>query len=432
MKNREFMNNLIRNAVAVLLLVLGSAPALYAQESTSPLPRFFKISDDSEWTSPLLEFDEPVDGFRLTVFRTSHSDRLYEGYPYVCLAGIDIKDAEGNDVPYVASTNSLSSDGGGLEALQDKDDNTHYHSAQPHDASISNNDYVYIEIAFAKPQTSFTYRQVRRAEGYDFPLYFALSPLGVEVNPPFNPDNPSEPNIYYKIAVDCSPANVAYMYGAGKYLDGTDCYISYSLCDNNYKFSHWTLNGERYSDEPGFDYKVAAANAAFVAHFVYTPTSPQEPSAGDEYKLTLTSNNYAACSFNRNSVTRVKFDNYVELTAYVNQGYEFLGWYKGATLVSSNSSFYYQMPAEDVTLVAKFRYNPFNPSEPEGNGSQSNVQTTAKGDVNKDGAIDVLDIVAVVNYSLKENDESLSAYDITGDGVVDILDIVKVVNLSLE
>ena len=90
------------------------------------------------------------------------------------------------------------------------------------------------------------------------------------------------------------------------------------------------------------------------------------------------------------------------------------------------------MPTEDVTLVAKFRYNPFNPTEPEGDGSQDNVQTTLKGDVNKDGAVDVLDIVAVVNYSLKDSDENLPTFDITDDGVVDILDIVRVVNLSLE
>ena len=157
----------------------------------------------------------------------------------------------------------------------------------------------------------------------------------------YNPTNPPEPqeNIYYNVTVTCNPASVAYTYGAGKYLEGTSRSISYSLRNSSYKFSHWTLNGERYSDKTGFTYKVAAGDAAFVAHFVYTPTSPQEPSASDEYKLTLTSNNDAACSFNRNSVTRVKFDNYVTLTANVNQGYEFLGWYKGATLISSNSSF---------------------------------------------------------------------------------------------
>ena len=235
----------------------------------------------------------------------------------------------------------------------------------------------------------------------------------------FNPTNPPEPqeNVYYNITVSASPAAAAYTYGTGKYLEGTSSSISYSLRNSNYRFSHWTLNGERYSESTSF---------------TYNPSSPQEPSASDEYKLTLTSNNDAACTFNRASVTRVKFDNYVTLTANVNQGYEFLGWYKGATLISSNSSFNYLMPAEDVTLEAKFRYNPFNPAEPEGDGSQSNVQTTAKGDVNKDGAVDVQDIVAVVNYSLKEPDENVSAYDINGDGVVDILDIVRVVNLSFE
>ena len=124
----------------------------------------------------------------------------------------------------------------------------------------------------------------------------------------FNPTNPPEPqeNIYYNITVSASPASAAYTSGAGKYLEGTSCSIRYNLHNSNYKFSHWTLNGERYSDKTSFTYKVAAGDAAFVAHFVYTPTSPQEPSASDEYKLTLTSNNDAACSFNRNSVTRVK------------------------------------------------------------------------------------------------------------------------------
>ena len=362
------MKNIIRNTLAVLLLVLGSAPPMFAQESTTPLPKFFEISNGREWTSQLLEFDEPVDGFRLTVFRTSHSGRTYNNYPYVCLAGIDITDAEGNDIAYVASTNSLSYGDCGLETLQDKDDNTFYHSAQPNNALISNNDYVYIEIAFAEPQSSFTYRQVRRAEGWDFPMYFSFSPLGVEVNPPFNPTNPPEPqeNYYYNVTVATNPANVAYTYGAGKYLEGTNRSISYSQRNSSYKFSHWTLNGEHYSTSSSFTYKIAAGDAAFVAHFVYAPTSPQEPSVSNEYKLTLTSDNDAACTFNRASVTKVGAGNNVTLTAYVNQGYELLGWYKGEELVSTSTSFSYQMPAEDVMLVAKFRYNPFNPTEPEG------------------------------------------------------------------
>ena len=184
----------------------------------------------------------------------------------------------------------------------------------------------------------------------------------------FNPTNPPEPqeNYYYNVTVATSPANVAYTYGAGKYLEGTNRNISYSLRNSSYKFSHWTLNGEHYSTSSSFTYKIAAGDAAFVAHFVYAPTSPQEPSVSNEYKLTLTSDNDAACTFNRASVTKVGAGNNVTLTAYVNQGYELLGWYKGEELVSTSTSFSYKMPAEDVMLVAKFRYNPFNPTEPEG------------------------------------------------------------------
>ena len=52
--------------------------------------------------------------------------------------------------------------------------------------------------------------------------------------------------------------------------------------------------------------------------------------------------------------------------------------------------------------------------------------------VNKDGNVNILDIVVVVNYSLCETDETLYVYDVNGDGNVNILDIVMVVNKSQE
>ena len=250
----------------------------------------------------------------------------------------------------------------------------------------------------------------------------------------FNPTNPPEPqeNVYYNITVSASPANAAYTYGTGKYLEGTNHSISYSLRSNSYKFSHWTLNGERYSESSSFTYKVQPGDTEFVAHFTYNPSSPQEPSVSDEYKLTLTSDNDAACTFNRASITRVKSGNYVTLTANINQGYEFLGWYKGTTLINSNHSFSYQMPAEDVTLVAKFRYNPFNPTEPEGDGSQNDVQTTVKGDINSDGEVNVGDFAALVNiiFNSEEIDETTkSVSDINSDGEVNVGDFAALVNL---
>ncbi len=115
------------------------------------------------------------------------------------------------------------------------------------------------------------------------------------------------------------------------------------------------------------------------------------------------------------------------------KGYEFKGWYSGTTLISSSTKFNYQMPDGAVTLtanVARILFDPKNPSEP--NSSQENVQMTPVGDVNKDGVVNVFDIIAVVNYSLAETDENLSLYDLNGDGAVNVFDIIKVVNISLE
>lgn len=250
----------------------------------------------------------------------------------------------------------------------------------------------------------------------------------------YNPTNPPEPqeNIYYNVTVESSPAAAANMTGTGKYVAGTNVDVRYSLKSSVYSFSHWTVNGERTDIEKSSFTHTVTGDTKIVAHFKYTPSSPLEPNSKDEYKLFIEASNEGACSFNRTSGLWTEFDNYVTLTTYVNQGYDFLGWYRNGVLVSDKTTFNYLMPAEDVTLVAKFRYNPFNPTEPEGDGSQSNVQTHAKGDVNKDGVVNVFDIVSIVNYSLGESDENLPTYDITGDGVVNVFDIVRIVNLSLE
>ena len=57
------------------------------------------------------------------------------------------------------------------------------------------------------------------------------------------------------------------------------------------------------------------------------------------------------------------------------------------------------------------------------------------GDVNDDGAVDVLDIVRIVNIIIGNYDPSNSEYnasDLNFDGIINVLDIVLVVNLILE
>ena len=428
------MKRLLYIIQAVLLLVVGSTSAAYAQTiDYTTLPKFFTATDGTEWTSELLTFEEAIEGFRITVFETNTASGKYNGYPFVTLAELDITDADGNNVPYTATTNSLAAnDGGGLAALQDNDNTTHYHSAYNYNVSISPSNYVYIEVKFNEPQSAFTYRQVRRSNRYNFPINFAFSALGVTVNPPFNPTNPPEPqeNIYRAVTVSASPADVAYTSGSGKFTEGSKTTIRYSRRNSNYTFSHWTLNGEEYSTSSSFTYTMGNTEAAFVAHFDFTPSSPSEPSSSDEYKLYIESNNPNACSFNTTSGNWVEFETWVTVTAYVNQGYEFLGWYNGTTLVSSSSSFQYQMPANNVTLTAKFIYNPTNPAEPDNDDSQTDIQTTAKGDVNKDSMVNVGDVVTAVNRILgSDTDNNLC--DINGDNTVNVSDLVEIINLIL-
>jgi hypothetical protein len=60
--------------------------------------------------------------------------------------------------------------------------------------------------------------------------------------------------------------------------------------------------------------------------------------------------------------------------------------------------------------------------------------STPQGDVNDDGAIDVLDIVVVVNIIIEiyiSSDDEYSAADMNNDGMVDVLDIVILVNAIL-
>jgi hypothetical protein len=64
----------------------------------------------------------------------------------------------------------------------------------------------------------------------------------------------------------------------------------------------------------------------------------------------------------------------------------------------------------------------------------SNCATAGTGDVNFDGAANVLDIVSIVNYilgSVEFDDCELESADLNGDGAANVLDIVAIVNLIL-
>lgn len=250
----------------------------------------------------------------------------------------------------------------------------------------------------------------------------------------YDPANPAEPYLYSKLTVTGKPTDaISWLSGAGYYKEGTVVTLQSSHRSSAYTFSHWEKNGGWYSSEASPKYTMEGDAVTFTAVYEFTPSSPDEPQLNDN-RLYLVAEPLTACTFNKASGQSYKYDQTVSsLGAMPAMGYTFLGWYDGSTLMSRNLTFSFNMPDRDMTLVARFEYNPTNPAEPEGDGSQTNVQTTPSGDTNGDGIVNVTDAVYLINVCLGlTTDANTDKCDVNGDGSVNVTDAVAIINICLK
>ena len=275
-----------------------------------------------------------------------------------------------------------------------------------------------------------------------------LFAIGMQAQDPFNPDDPPEPStpvFKYALSVSCSPRNAGVASGAGNYVIGTTVNITTSE-NADYTFSHWTLNGEFYSNQKNFTYTTVKGQMDFVAVYAYTPApfdpaDPSEPSMIVKSRLYLTSLPAGICTFNRTSGALVEIDKDITINVTnVNQGYEFEGWYQGETLLSETKSFTYHTGYDDATLVARFRElppDPFDPDDPDEPNSQGgDIDNPLLGDVNRDTQITIADVTALVNIILgKDNVEPYQfdhkAANVNKDNTISISDVTALVNIIL-
>ncbi len=181
----------------------------------------------------------------------------------------------------------------------------------------------------------------------------------------FNPSNPPDPAAKYKVTVSVSPAEAGYASGGGDYEKNKKIRLSTSA-SSGYEFLYWTQEGEQVSTSRNFYYTVTDQPAHLVAVYQYNPSNPSDPQAYESRRLYLNTNEEGCCTFNLTSGAKQRVGQYVNVRAqYVSQGFQFLGWYAGEEKVGSSLSFSYLMPDYDVTLTAKFAYNPDSPSDPE-------------------------------------------------------------------
>ena len=269
---------------------------------------------------------------------------------------------------------------------------------------------------------------------------------------PPDPSMPEVPVVKYPLTVTCMPAAAGTAAGKGSYAEGTVVTVSTSA-NAEYTFSHWTLNGERYeaATSNSFSFTTIGNNMDFVAVYDYTPTpfepeSPNDPSAEIKSRLYLQSSPTGVCTFNRTSGAKWTVDSYVLVNVTnVNQSYEFKGWYLDGVLLTTEKSFNHQIPYNDVTLVAHFErlpdpepepeepFDPANPNDPNMSDKQEDaVETHARGDVNKDGEVNVIDATLVIKAYLDNSTAELGkSADINGDSEINVIDATLIINSYL-
>lgn len=246
----------------------------------------------------------------------------------------------------------------------------------------------------------------------------------------FDPSNPPDPYMLYKVVATANDGN--YTSGSGSYTAGTVITLNTSAQSTVYTFKYWTKNGVQYTTDRQFSYTVEPENVTFRAIYEFNPDNPSDPQAIYDYRLYLVPEPEGACSFSRTSGAKAQAGSTVSVTAYANQGFVFDGWYNGDTKVAETTTYSsFVMPSANTTLTAKFTYNPTLPGDPE--SVQDNVDLGGvTGDIDGDGDLSVTDVVMMVNAVMNPSSiGNINKYDMDGDGEVSVTDVVMLVSLVM-
>lgn len=195
----------------------------------------------------------------------------------------------------------------------------------------------------------------------------------------FNPASPSEPGpptIYSRIVLLKNIGDAGSVSGEGRYVVGNTVKV-YAYVNSSYTFRNWTdTKGNILSTSTSFGFVNTEKTDTLIANYAFTPgnpSEPSEPSATLYYRLELKATQ--GCSVSGGG--RYLAGTSVSVYAYVESGYNFLGWTnrRGET-VSNSTSFSYTVPVDGDTLTANCVFNPDSPAEPNDPILRHNVTVT--------------------------------------------------------
>lgn len=150
-------------------------------------------TDGQSWmkhyTSRLYTFDEEFTTLRFTVVQTTTSTKMpnnaeaYDGratwgpgFAFFAISELRVRDAEGNLIDYIPTSNSEAPGDGSISYVNDGENtNSHFHTV--YGKGAIDGDYHYLELNFADPIKSFSIEwDTRAGYPYNMPTYVGLTP----------------------------------------------------------------------------------------------------------------------------------------------------------------------------------------------------------------------------------------------------------------
>ena len=146
----------------------------------------------------------------------------------------------------------------------------------------------------------------------------------------------------YALTLEVNPLESGNVTGAGDYAEGEDVEIAATPAEG-YQLVNWLTGDVEVSTEANFTFTMPAANTTLVANFEEIPVA---------YSVAIT-----VVPEGSGSVTGTG-DYYegdeVTVTATATEGFIFQNWRVNGAVISSDQSYIFAMPAENVVLEAHF------------------------------------------------------------------------------
>ena len=210
---------------------------------------------------------------------------------------------------------------------------------------------------------------------------------------------------YYQIDAIANPAEGGTVTGAGEYAEGSNVTLVATV-NEGYTFEGWTENGEVVALTATYTF-VAEASRTLVANFAEIPV---------EYTITIAEVEHAEITAPASSIA----GELITVDVLLEPMYRLINLYYYTTDPENTTAInlatmQFVMPEADVTIGAEL------------------MLVEGEGDVNLDGEVNILDVLATINFVLGDDVQpfDFEQADMNDDGVIDISDALAINALIL-